>query len=249
MTGLTEEAHLASLKEVLTRLEKAGLRLNKAKCKFMESCVTYLGYRIDCEGLHPTEDKLEAVRKAPEPKHVTELKSYLGLLTYYGRFLPHLPSVLSPLYTLLRKGTPWHWQSQQRTAFQKSKELLLSLQVFVHYDPKLEIVLACDASCYGIGAVLAHKMPDGSEKPIGFASRTLSSTERQYSQIEKEGLSCVFGVKRFHAYLIGRHFSLVTDHRPLLALFNEQRVIPSHSSARIQRCALTLAAYEYTLTA
>ena len=249
VTGLTEEAHLASLKEVLTRLEKAGLRLNKAKCKFMESCVTYLGYRIDCEGLHPTEDKLEAVRKAPEPKHVTQLKSYLGLLTYYGRFLPHLPSVLSPLYTLLRKGTPWHWQSQQRTAFQKSKELLLSLQVFVHYDPKLEIVLACDASCYGIGAVLAHKMPDGSEKPIGFASRTLSSTERQYSQIEKEGLSCVFGVKRFHAYLIGRHFSLVTDHRPLLALFNEQRVIPSHSSARIQRWALTLAAYEYTLTA
>jgi len=249
VTGPTEEAHLKSLKEVLIRLEKAGLRLNKAKCKFMESCVTYLGYCIDSEGLHPTEDKLDAVRKAPEPRNVTELKSYLGLLTYYGRFLPHLPSVLAPLYTLLRKGIPWNWQSPEQTAFQKSKDLLLSSQVLVHYDPTLEIVLACDASCYGIGAVLAHKMPDGSEKPIGFASRTLSSAEKQYSQIEKEGLSCVFGVKRFHDYLIGRHFSLVTDHRPLLALFNEQRAIPSHSSARIQRWALTLAAYEYTLTA
>ena len=92
---------------------------------------------------------------------------------------------------------------------------LLSSQVLVHYDSKLEIVLACDASCYGIGAVLTHKMPVGSEKPIGFTSRTLSSADKQCSQ-------SVFGVKHFHDYLIGRHFSLVTDHCPLLALFNEQ---------------------------
>ena len=98
-----------------------------------------------------------------------------------------------------------------------------------------------------VGAVLAHKMPDGSERPVGFASRTLSNTEKGYSQIEKEGLSCIFGITRYHAYLIGRYFTLITDHKPLLSLLNEHKPIPSHASAHIQRWALTLAAYEYTL--
>ena len=249
ITGSSNAEHLASLKEVLTRLEKAGLRLNQKRSQFLAPSITYLGYRIDSEGLHPTEDKLKAVQSAPQPNNVTELKAYLGLLTYYGRFLPHLPSVLAPLYALLHQSAEWQWGSTEQESFRKSKELLLSSQVLVHFDPKLPVLLACDASSYGIGAVLAHKMPDGTERPIGFASRTLSAPEKQYSQIEKEGLACVFGVRRFHAYLIGRHFTLVTDHKPLLSLFQEYKPIPSHASARIQRWALTLAAYEYTFTA
>ena len=233
---------------MFTRLEKAGLRLNKKKCQFLASEVTYLGYSIDSEGLHPTNEKIRAVQSAPEPTNVTELKSYLGLLTYYGRFLPHLPSTLAPLYALLHQSTEWRWGQKEQESFQQSKNLLLSSKVLVHFDPKLPVVLACDASSYGVGAVLAHKMPDGTEKVIGFASRTLSAAERQYSQIEKEGLSCVFGVRRFHAYLLGRHFFLITDHKPLVSLFQEHKAIPSHASARIQRWALTLAAYEYTFT-
>ena len=124
----------------------------------------------------------------------------------------------------------------------------MSSKVLVHFDPKLPVFLACDASSYDVGVVLAHKMPDGTEKPIGFASQTLSAAERQYSQIKKEGLSCVFGVRRFRAYLLGRHFSLITDHKPLVSLFQEHKAIPSHASAHIQRLALTLAAYEYTFT-
>ena len=190
------------------------------------------------------------MQAAPVPRNVTELKSYLGLLTYYGRFLPHLPSTLVPLYSLLHQDVEWQWNSKEQEAFERFKELLLSSKVLVHFDPKLPVVLACDASSYGIGAVLAHKLPDGTEKPISFASRTLSAAEKKYSQIEKEGLSCVFGVQRFHAYLIGRHFTLITDHKPLLSLFQEQKSIPSHASARIQRwAALTLAAYEYTFAA
>ena len=132
---------------------------------------------------------------------MTELKSYLGLLTYYGKFLSNLSTRLAPLYKLLSKKEPWKWTSAQDKAFNESKELLTSSQLLVHFDSKFPLLLACNASAYGIGAVLAHRMPDGSEKLIGYASRTLNSAERNYSQLEKEGLSLVFGIKQFYSYL------------------------------------------------
>ena len=146
ITGPSEEEHLSSLKQVLTRLQGAGLRLNKKKCNFLVPSVTYLGYRIDSEGLHPTDEKLKAVQQVPAPTGVTELKAYLGLLIYYGRFLPHLPSVLAPLYTLSHKDAPWRWTTVEQESFKQSKELLLSSTVLVHFNPDLPIVLACDAS-------------------------------------------------------------------------------------------------------
>ena len=247
ITGTNEEEHLAALEVVLTKLEQAGLRVQRNKCIFMAPSVVYLGHMIDEHGLHPVPEKVKAVHEAPSPKNVTELKSYVGLLSYYGKFLPNLSSTLAPLYKLLRKDTPWGWTSEEKKAFELSKQLLTSSQVLTHYNPKLELVLTCDASSYGIGAVLAHQMPDGTEKPIAFASRTLNPAEKKYSQIEKEGLATVFGVKRFHAYLYGRHFTLYTDHQPLMTLFNERRAVPPQASGRIQRWALLLAMYEYTL--
>jgi len=144
---------------------------------------------------------------------------------------------MAPLYKLLQKKQAWIWESPQETAFVESKELLLSSQVLVHFNPKLEIRLACDASTcnYGIGAVLSHKLPNGQEKPVGFVSRSLSETEQKYSQIEKEILSCAFGVTRFHSYLYGHKFTLQTDHKLLLVLFSKNKAIPTHAVNRIQR--------------
>ena len=137
---------------------------------------------------------MEALREAPIPRNVTELKSYLGLLSYYSWFLPNLSTKLAPLYLLLKQDRPWNWNVAQDTAFFKSKELLKSSRLLVHFDPKLDIVLVYDASAYGIGVVLSHRMPDGQEKLIGFVSRTLTAAEKNYSQMEKEGLSCVYGI-------------------------------------------------------
>ena len=151
------------------------------------------------------------------------------MLSYYSKFLPNLSSHLQPLYTLLRKNVPWHWGTAQKKIFNKSKELLTLSSCLTHFDSSLEITLACDASAYGLGAVLSHKMLDRSERPIGYASRTLNQAERNYSQLEKEGLACIFGIKRFHDYLFGRSFDLVIDHNPLLGL-----ILPQ-ASARIKR--------------
>ena len=248
IAGSTEEQHLTALDEVLTRLEKAGLRVKPKKCEFMRTSVTYLGHKIDGAGLHPLLNKVKAIKEVPTPESVLKLKSYLGMLTYYGKFLPNLSSVLHPLYRLLKKDTPWEWGPDQQSAFQISKDMLTDENLLTHFDPSLPITLACDASGYGLGAVLAHKMPDGSEKLIGYASRTLTSAECNYSQLEKEGLSCIFGIKKFHDYLFGHHFELVTDHKPLLGLLKEDRPTSVQASARIKRWSLFLSSYEYTLT-
>ena len=158
----------------------------------------YLGHCIDAQGLYTTDSKLIAITEAPNPKNVQELRSFLGLLNYYGKFIPNLATILHPLNQLLRHGHRWEWTADCTQAFKHAKDMLTSSKVLAHFDPTLPIKLAADASTYGVGAVIAHVQLDGSKRPIAFASRTLSPSERNYAQIEKEALALVFGVKKFH---------------------------------------------------
>ena len=119
--------------------------IQKNQCVFVAPEVMYLGHKVDAEGLHPNVEKVEAIQETPTPKNVTDLKSYLGLLAYYGKFLPNLSSTLAPLYWLLKSATCWNWTGQEQEAFYKSKKLLSSSEVLVHFDPKKDLILASDA--------------------------------------------------------------------------------------------------------
>ena len=219
ITGKNDEEHLANLEEVLRRLQVHGLRANKAKCEFFKEKITFCGHDIDRHGLHKSPEKVEAVLKAPRPRNAAEVRSFLGLVNYYNRFFPNLSTVVHPLNQLLESNHQWKWTEQCETAFHNVKEMITSEQVLTHYDPRLPLRLACDASPVGIGAVLSHVMNDGTERPIAFASRTLTKTEQGYAQIDKEALAIVWGVKKFHVYLFGRSFTLYTDHLPLTSIF------------------------------
>lgn len=176
----------------------------------MQKEVEYLGHKISSEGICPTAEKLRAIKDAPAPQNTQQLRSFIGLINYYSKFLPNLASRLAPLYSLLVKDKKWSWENSQQKAFEKAKELLTASTLLTHFDSRKELILSCDASPYGVGAVLSHKAKDG-EQPVAYASRSLATAEKNYSQLDKEGLAIIFGVKKFHNYLFGRTFLIVTN--------------------------------------
>ena len=151
--------HLANLDKVLGILAMSGLKLNKAmaKCAFMLPRVEYLGHVIDESGLHPTKEKVKAIQETPQPRNVAKLRSFLGIILC-SKFLPKLSVMLSPLYHLLKQGVKWQWNKQHMhtTAFAKAKSALQDDSLLVHYNSTRQLVLACDASPYGLGAVLSQ---------------------------------------------------------------------------------------------
>ena len=127
-----------------------------------------------------------------------------------------------------------------------TKKLLLTSDLLTHYDESLPLKLATDASSYGLGAVISHVLPNDEERPIAFSSRSLSKSEQNYSQIDKEALGLVYGVRKFHTYLYGRKFTLVTDHKPLTSILGPKRAVSAVTAARLQRWSLLLSAYVTT---
>ena len=227
---MTGKEHLRNL-EVLRRLEEAGMKLKCEKCFFLLSEVEYLGHVICRAGLLPSEAKVAAITGAPAPTNETELKSFLGLVNYYAKFLPNLATVLAPLYQLLCKDVKWKWNSEDETAFEEVKQLLKSFQLLVHFDNELLIVLACDASPNGVG--LSYLTDSKMAQKSLLTERnysTLAKSEQNYLQLDKEALTVIFGVKHFHEYIYGQPFAILSDHKQLLRILSESKATPPMTS-------------------
>ncbi len=242
-----ERDHLAVLENVLERLQRHNVKAKCSKSEFFRRVLKFLGHTVDAEGLHPEEEKVKAIRDLKAPESLKELQSLVGLINYYGKFLPFQAKLMKPLYDLMKTGANWHWSRECQESLDQVKKQLASSPVLVHYDPGKPLTVACDASPFGIGCVLSHVMENGEERPVAYASRTLNSAEKNYAQLEKEALSLVYAVKKFHKFLYGRRFTLITDHKPLCTILGPKTGVPTLAAHRLQRWALILMAHQYDI--
>ena len=246
ITGENQEVHDKAMKAVLDKILKSGLILKQEKCEWYKSSIQFLGHIISQEGITPVPAKIEAIQKMKPPTNINELRTFLGLINYYHKFVKNPAKVLEPLHQLLRKDVKWEWLIGQENAFNDIKQLLSSSKTLVHFDPQTPLVLTTDASHVGIGAILAHVTKDG-ERPIGYVSRSLNGAEKNYSTTEKESLAIIFGILKFQNYLHGHHFTIVTDHKPLIGLFEKGHATLKIAAGRITRWCVFLNQFNYNM--
>ena len=187
------------------------------------------------------EDKVQAIKDAKMPKSVSELKTFKGIVMYYHRFIPNMSTTFAPLYDLLKKDKPWKWTRECEDAFDKVKEHLCSEQEYWYHK-----ATSSHASPHSVGAVISHRMENGEERPTAYDSRSLTPAERNYAQLEKEALGIIFGVRKFHKYLYGRKFTLVTDHKPLTTILSPKERGSYAGSSKIAKM-LILMSYQYLI--
>ena len=239
--GSTFERHLTNLEQVFSRLRKAGLKLKPTKCTLVRPKVTYLGYVVSREGVETDPKKLEAVRDFPTPNTVAKLRSFLGLTSYYRRFIKGYATVAKPLHALTG-NVPFTWSKQCQEAFDKLKRMLTSAPLLVFPDFSRPFILETDASGVGLGAVLAQKQSDGTTRPISFASRTLQGSEKNYSSSDMEALAVVWATKHFRHYIYGYPCTVYTDNQALKSLLRTP-----HPSGRLARWGLALQDLDVTI--
>lgn len=247
VAGSSISEHNSRLHKLLNVLLDSGIRIKCKKCTFLQQSVEYLARRIDENGLHALTKHTDAIENIAVPENKKILKSFLCLVSYYAKFIPTSADILKPLNILLRNGIKWEWSPDCDSAFRKIKQILISKPVLAHYDHKLPIKLVVNSSSLALGAILSHIYSDRTERPVAYASKSLSEAECKFSQIEKEGLAIMFGIKHFHDYLYGRKFLLETDHKPLLYIFGDKKGIPIYATNRLQRWAYKLSSFDFEI--
>jgi len=233
--------------QVLERLNSYNVQCRIDKCRLNCETVIYLGHRIDKFGLHPLPDRVDAVRKAPAPANVTDIKVFMGMLNFYHKFLPLMSTDTAPLFRLVRKDQAWRWTAVEETAFTQLKQMLVSDAALASHSLEIPERLTCDASPVGAAAILSHVYEDGDERPIAFASKSFTDAERNYAQIELEAAAVVFGLRKFEKYLYGREFELITDDSALATIFAPTYPKSALALGRIPRWALVLMPYRHKI--
>ncbi|KII69717.1 Transposon Tf2-9 polyprotein [Thelohanellus kitauei] len=190
--------HLKTLELILAKLQKNGLSWKIQKCEFFKAEITYLDQVLCKATVSPSPANLGAICKLREPRNPSELKCFLGKATFCCKFNKNFLTICEPLNRLLKKDAEFIWRKDQAQAFNIIKRSLVETTQLTKFDPDSPLILSTDASPLGVGAVLLHKMPDGSERPIAHASKTLNKHQWKYSQLEREGLAAIFGLTKFH---------------------------------------------------
>ena len=239
----TWDEHLLALQAVFQRLDEANLSVRPSKCFIGFEELEFLGHLVGRGVMRPVEDKVEKILKAPRPTSKKEVRSFLGLAGYYRRFVPNFSALAAPLSDLTKKNLPnrVQWTESCEKSFRTLKSRLGSEPVIRLPDPEAPFILRTDASNDGLGAVLLQE-GEGVWQPVHYASRKLTSPERNYATVEQECLAVVWAVEKFEPYLYGRHFVLQTDHQPL-AFLNKAKL----SNSRLMRWALLLQPYSFTV--
>ena len=243
--GTTLQEHDGRLRQVLERLQEAGVTLNKEKCRFAVTTVKFLGHVIDQSGIRPDPDKVNAIQKVRTPGTVGEVRRFLGMINQLAKFSPNLAEETKPLRDLLVKGNAWLWTETQQRAFEKIKRMLMVTPVLALFDPNLNTIVSADASSFGLGAVLLQRQLSGELKPVAFISRSMTPMEQRYAQIEKEALAFTWACDRLSDYLIDLSFSIQTDHKPLVPLFSSKHL--EELPIRIQRFRLRMMRFHYSI--
>lgn len=242
--GASAEEHARNLTRLLERLRALGLTVNQEKCKFAESSIEFLGHVFSAEGVKPSPSKIKAIQQMDAPKNAKEVRSLLGMTNYCGqRFVKDYATITHDLRELTSKSTEWSWTKKHQTAFLTLKKELSKAATLAYFDPSAEISVLTDASPVGISAILTQTK-NGKRENVHFASRALTPTEQRYSQIEREALAIVWACETLRVYLFGTDFIIITDHKPLLSLFNSPMSKPS---ARIEKWMLRLQPFRFEL--
>ena len=239
--GSTFRQHQQRLEELLKRFRAAKLKLKPSKCELLRSKVSYLGHIVGAEGVSTDPKKIEAVGRSPLPRCQTEVRTFLGFVGYYRRFVPGFATIAKPLSVLTGQHVSFQWERKHQDAFETLKNAMLAAPVLAYPKPADDYTLDTDASGDGLGAVLSQTQ-DGEERVIAYWSKTLSAPERNYCVTRRELLTIVEACKHFRPYLYGRRFLLRTDHASLIWL--QQRREPHD---QIARWLETLAEFTYQI--
>ena len=242
VVGRTFDEHVENLRIVLQRFREAGLKLKTTKCDLLKSKVRYLGFFVSSDGVEVDPEKTRAVSEFPIPRNVRDLRGFLGLTSYYRRFIDGYSKLAKPLHRLTGKDVSYQWDSECQRAFEDLKKKLITAPVLVYPNFEVPFILETDASHDGLGAVLAQRQPDGTTRPIAYASRTIQGSESRYASSELEALGVVWATRHFHHYLYGHGCIVYTDNIALKSL-----LATPHPSGKLARWGLALQELDLTI--